>query len=590
MPFTIFLLAIFCLASIGAYAQTVTSLPSASTPLDGTELLYIIQHGQSRKTTVDGLIGGQGGAGTIPFFAIGNGALAPASSAQRAGHTFNLVDDGGATCDWNGTTGTDDAAKIKSAIAIAGQLSVAIVVPRRCYSSQGLSFGTVPVFGQYPMTPTNPPQGPAIICAASIATACVTVGNSNGLGGSIRDLDVGYTGTPISGDSGIVIQGYNTDCWDVVAYNAYDGITFSNGIHVNCFALRTGTIVRDHVVVNGFPEVYLHGARLGMNGGTDLASNAFVGFTGYDPNTFECDGCQFNQGLPNGPSYLFDFFNLTNQTDGLYKIMGGHVEAVQTAVIHSDTTGTCFRCIFQGVSVNAPTVPMFALNASSPPMVQVDFSDDFFFLSSFTLPAQVYDAVTISNDYIYGTLTVNGSSGAIAKVADVEAASGATITGGPWANLGLSNLQTFGPYVDTATGNVYATNVPHIAWTPQLNFGGAHVGLTTNSVAGYAQRNPDGTISEQFGISVSAVGSSTGQATITGGVYTCVASGYGSQFSTLLGGGNLQSLTGTPVANLNQGTPTVYLAQSYATGYNAITQANFTGTSVISGEVRCTPQ
>jgi len=53
----IFLLAVFCLplALAGVDAQTVSSLPPASTPLDGTELLYIVQHGVSKKTTTGSL-------------------------------------------------------------------------------------------------------------------------------------------------------------------------------------------------------------------------------------------------------------------------------------------------------------------------------------------------------------------------------------------------------------------------------------------------------------------------------------------------------------------------------------------------------
>lgn len=47
------------LTSLGSYAaaQTVSNLPFASTPLDGTELLYVIQHGVSKKTTTNTLLG-----------------------------------------------------------------------------------------------------------------------------------------------------------------------------------------------------------------------------------------------------------------------------------------------------------------------------------------------------------------------------------------------------------------------------------------------------------------------------------------------------------------------------------------------------
>jgi hypothetical protein len=59
-------LAAILLAGPAAAQQTnsagpVSQMQNASTPLSGSELLYIVQGGQSRKITVDGLVGSTAG-------------------------------------------------------------------------------------------------------------------------------------------------------------------------------------------------------------------------------------------------------------------------------------------------------------------------------------------------------------------------------------------------------------------------------------------------------------------------------------------------------------------------------------------------
>ena len=454
----------------------------------------------------------------------------PLGRVDPVTHTFGpSIDprDFSAKCD--GTT--DDNAALNAAATAAKTAGKALRVPNAvCYSSVALNFGSIQLVGATPVVGTNPLNGPTISCAATIATPCVTVGALSGLlGSTVRDVIFSFTGTPVAGDAALNVQGFGTILDNVAVYNAWDGYLFSNGLSAHGAFLHSGRITNNHVVQNGFPEIYLNHVRFGINGVGDVAnSNAFFGITGADPNSLVCTNCQLNLGSQS-PKYVYDFYGLTSQGNGVYKLTDSVIDMSignGVAIIHSDGSGTCFRCIWSGVTINAPALPFFSLGSATS-MNQAVFTDSNFFVSSFTLPPIHYVGLRLSNLYINGSLTINNDTGGSGFVSDVTTGGAIVVQGVSWTSLNLNSLYG-GSYTDVAaTGNIHASNVPTTSWTPRLSFGGANVGMTTSATYGKSSRQPDGTVKQTFGVGLTAVGSSTGAVTIEGAPYAC--SSYGSR-------------------------------------------------------------
>lgn len=126
---------------------------------------------------------------------------------------------------------------------------------------------------------------------------------------------------------------------------------------------------------------------------------------------------------------------------------------------------------------------------------------------------------------------------------------------------------------------------PLATWTPVLKFGGAAVGMTYGTQLGSFEITGDRAISAPFKIILTAKGSSVGVATIEG--LPKPVSGAGGAH----GGGvvnysiNMAGLGGTTFTSGVEGTTTASIYQSGAAGVTAVTDANFTNTSVIYGTV-----
>lgn len=510
------------------------------------------------------------------------------------------IRDWGAACNWATSSGTDDHVAINAAVAYSVAKGRKIIFPAApygggCYSSIGIAFANAVVGGSAPIVPTNPPSGPTLVCPASIAGPCATFGTSisgTDYGAAVRDLAVTYYGTPVSGDTAFLFQGFNTAFDDVLAWNTYDAFTWANGIASHGSWLYTWNVLNRHIIQNGFPEVVIDNLRLGMNGTGDQASStAFFGITGADPNTLVINDCQANLGSQS-PKYFVDFFSLSSQVNGIYNFDNCVVDMSlgrPTAIIHSDGTGTPFRFIFSNSTVNAPAIPMFSLSSAAR-MQQISIHDDNLFVSSFTMPSGVaVDGFRLANLYIGGTLTVAGTTGSIADISNVEAAGAITISGA-WSKLDLANITSKTSYADTATGRVYATNVPAISWTPTLKFGGANSGMTTSGASGTAYRMSDGTVRATFGLTLTAAGSSIGAVTVTGMPYTCGAYGFGQIETAPLFNVSMSGLTGQVVGFAYPSTSVVWLGQQGAAGLTQLTNSNFTNSSTIAGTARCQPQ
>ena len=500
----------------------------------------------------------------------------------------------GAVGDYNGTSGTDNLAAISKAIASAGALGLRLTVPNLGFFNSGsLNFGAVPVEGSAPVSPSNPPAGPHLVCAASIAAPCAKIGVAAKLaGGSINRIWISYAGKPVSGDVGLQIIGFNSVFGDTLVTNAYDGYMFGDGNPAHAIGAH-GTkvfswrITHDHVVQNSQAEAYITNARFGVNGPGDVASNAYLGFTGTDPNTFNCTDCQFNQGIQ--VAYLMDFYNITSQSNGLYAIRDSLADMTAgigpTAIIHSDGTGTCLRCSIQNSDIlGGDTAPMFAMGTAGP-MHEAQFTNSRFFIGDFNPPAVATRDFKISDDWIEHDLTLAGASGETMSVSNVTAG-GTVALSGTWTALHLDAVAGLGGFSDTAHGNVFQTGGPILPWTPVLDFGGANTGMTYTS-SGSENRNPDGTVTMRFGLHVTGLGSSTGSAVINGFAFKCAAWGYGAPAQSSLFATGMQSLTGAAAAFANQSASAISLVQAGATGTVTLTNSNFTASSMIAGVVTC---
>jgi hypothetical protein len=125
-----------------------------------------------------------------------------------------------------------------------------------------------------------------------------------------------------------------------------------------------------------------------------------------------------------------------------------------------------------------------------------------------------------------------------------------------------------------ANGGVGTTNMAG-TWTPQLNFGGAHVGMTTSSAVGTFTRIGN-LVHVTAAITLTAKGSSTGSATITGLTAGNPIS-YAIQGVVGLGMGTYAATKSLMVA----GNQTLNLYTTSATGEVPTTDVAFTNTSTI---------
>jgi hypothetical protein len=119
----------------------------------------------------------------------------------------------------------------------------------------------------------------------------------------------------------------------------------------------------------------------------------------------------------------------------------------------------------------------------------------------------------------------------------------------------------------------------HGTWTPSISFGGASVGLSASSASGFYTRIGNQCI-VRGAINLSAKGSSTGAAKITGLPFTSV--GGTSMGSMLLGlTANMSGLTSVPTGQVAGNDTTVDLYDWGATGTSTLNETNFTDTTYL---------
>lgn len=516
-------------------------------------------------------------------------------------------------CVYGGTS--DCYAAISSAITFAATSpSYAVVFSGIARSSQALSFGSVRALGAFPISPTTPTQigSPEIQCDITVVATCATFGISGAgnAGGSVQDLLVSFaSGTPVSGQTAIRFQGNNSHCSDVGVHDAYVGYEFLNGITVHCVLMYSWRIQYQHIVQNGFPEIYITSGRFGLNAsGEPTASDSFFGITGNDPNTLICTDCQFNLSSQS-TAHLMNFYNISSQINGIYYISDSVFDNLAgtpcSSVFKTDSTAYLLHVHVVNSWINAGCK---LIDQSAQKQAPVDFqlvNNSVLKFSDTTIDTGgvgqniVFDIS--HNNSINGNLTLNSGAGSgsgghgIFNNNGMQGNLTLTSTGHAWLRLDalgnhFCNSCTF---TDSATGNIYA-NTPNVAWTPVLNFGGAASDWTYTS-SGYSHRNADGTFTAVFGVHVTGKGTTTGAVTITGNPYTCATNynlggGFGNAGPSTLYAHALTGLTGAVTGELNQNATSISLAQSSSTGYSySVADTNFSASpnSFISGQLTC---
>lgn len=135
--------------------------------------------------------------------------------------------------------------------------------------------------------------------------------------------------------------------------------------------------------------------------------------------------------------------------------------------------------------------------------------------------------------------------------------------------------------------NAYGiSNGGDTSFTPVLNFGGGTTGITYVSTAtGGVWNQTYNMITVQFTIDLSAVGSSTGIAAITGLSAPANSSGrWGAAGNGICQADGMAGLTSTIVPKLASNSTTMTLLEQGSTGTTSLTNANFTNSSLL----RCT--
>lgn len=419
-------------------------------------------------------------------------SLAPAGSQQvsstgRSESLPNIVADFGAPTD--GTT--DALAAFQRAAAAGGR----VIVPPISFRLSGtltlngaVTFQGNSYFG-------NVQAGTKLVCDLAV-TPCVTIdgGVGNQPSGLVDILVTRAAGTVPDSSQGIRVTGaYNVvldnvgsyrsaDCW----YFHSDGTT-GLGYHVK--NLFTGACKTNHVVADSIPELYVLGGRLGMNGLGDLSPTSYIKITGgsdtpnagMGPNTIIFDGVQFNQGQ-NTVSYWLDFVSVLGAgvNADIFRFSNSYVEAVSTAMIHSDaTTAKIYKLGLANMTLNNPSAAVWGLNAATQPIgIEIAASD--FTCADFTLAPTAAMDITVAASHINCNTSLTGATGAIAHLTGTTFTGNLTVAGA-WNLFDCATCAfNSGSVTNTATGPVIAPGAWK-AWTPSMACGSGTITTQTNT-------------------------------------------------------------------------------------------------------------
>lgn len=433
------------------------------------------------------------------------------------------------------------------------------------------------------------------ILVANTVTPGVQVGTgaTNNSAGLIKAV-VNRVGTPISGSGvGILVKdGFNQLLDSVGSVNQDVGFSWKSdsttGITCHATRLYTGAITGKHVVIDTWPELFIDFIRLGANGSGDKNCTSYVtitggGLGGSGPNGIFFSNFQFNQGT-NAPTHAIEFVSMSHTDSNAleFKFEEGHIEGVSGAIIYSDSSCSILnRFNFSDVTVNCPTVPMWALNVGTQ-LGDWKITDNLFYTSTWTLaPTSQFSKVSISNNTVLSAGVITVPTNSTISLANNDWG-GLAISGA--GNISISgDTLSAGSFTNTGTGVVSfisAVGQGELPWTPVLSFGGSSTGMTYTAQTGTYQV-VGRTVTATFTIILTTKGSSTGTAVISGLPLT--VADFGS--SDTCYSANFLTLSGPVIANAGGTTKTINLYQSSSTGVLLLNHGNFTNTTVLRGTI-----
>lgn len=149
----------------------------------------------------------------------------------------------------------------------------------------------------------------------------------------------------------------------------------------------------------------------------------------------------------------------------------------------------------------------------------------------------------------------------------------------------LQNIQQSIQSLEQTIKQVFPGTYTTGTWTPQLLFGGAHTGMTTSTASGtYTQLGREVTV--RFRIVLTAKGSSTGAATISGLPFPANAdvTGDGNAGACPVYSG-MASITESPVLTVAPSASVIQLLTFGAAASAALDDTNFNNATTINGTV-----
>jgi hypothetical protein len=517
----------------------------------------------------------------------------------------------------NGTT--DDTAALDAAASALANTGVSLSIVRSYYSATGVVFPPNSTVSTAALL-SNPPGSPEIKCPVTSAIVCVTMQGHSVAGGSllptgVNGLIVLGVGTPVAGATGIEWdEGYAPWATNVQVSN-FDtcGLWHAanlGGIHFIGVNIHLSQCKSHYATFDGWPEARFIGGRWGEDGSGDYAgASDFVYFendscnsSGCGPNTIDFVHTHFNPGNGQAPGCFFRWGNWNGEgVVSEFRFDGVHAETNSGSLptyFCSDSTITELSVLDVADSVIEDTrgsTPVFALDAATQ-LTESNFSQiDFAGNSSVTLGAgsthAAVNQVNFSDISNVATWALT-SSGAGSNYLTVTNSTIPSLSiGGAWVNLGINGTSIGSVATDTATGPVYITGYPWTAFTPNLTFDGGSTGLTYATQAGAYRRSPGGGFEERISIALSALGSSTGSALISGTSAVTCARGDDPQY-ILAGYSGFTGLTTPPSlgVDFNSSDITPYTmggVSGSGTSGGAMQTANFTNNTMFFGTAYC---
>lgn len=469
---------------------------------------------------------------------------------------------------------------------------------------QGTTTGTV-IVGDLAVTPVVK-LGNATL--TGLAASGITVLRAAGVPSTVSQ------GLMVDGGQGVILE-------DVFSFGHGEpfrlngqagGLNTGLGWFLNrCFS---GGAYGSHVVLDTVPEVRFNQCRLGVNGFGDQNCHAYVKVTGGiaaaagGPNTIIFDNTQFNQGQ-NSVDHVVSLVGLVYPGDDVSFaptfIGGSHVEPVAVSVLHTDASWVNLsRVGAVGATFNCPDADFFDLNAATA-INEMRISGSFIGCATFAPNVDTVNGLVLGANVFTAGCEVTLDSGTVGNwtVSSLgntfQDGAKQVVKGDRWFgrsvfmdsfNVGCtSDFSGIGPNT-VKNVSVATPGATWLAWTPRLNFGGAHVGTVYDGAftAG-ALQVIGGRVFMEFRIKLTNKGTSVGAATVTGfpitqspgsfqtgagGVCFCDNGMVGLPLNAVLAKGPVAAAPGE-----------IELVQQIDTGTAPITNANFSNTSDIAASL-----